>query len=495
MPDLDHVRATLARIPNPLAVLESLFAFAPVGFQIYEASGRSLLVNQAFIDLFGSEPPPEYNVLKDEIAAKRGVLDLIQRAFRGETIHLPPIWYDPRELTQVNVVEGNRVGISASFFPLQDRNGTVTHVAIVFKDMTAEMVQREALENERELLADIVDQVSEGIVMTDAEGTLRVANRVAKELGVRTGIAKAQWAAVGVRDVEGRALPEEELPLMRALRGETSRAVVQQRAPDGSLRALTTAAVPLRRADGSLRGAVVTFRDETERVGREAEQEQAAHFRERFIGILGHDLRTPLSAIMAGAGLILRQRDAPDAALAAAARINASSERMARMISDLLDFTQARLGGGLAVHRKAADLEQVARAVVEEVAAAHHSRTIAVEIEGDIKGSFDPDRAAQLISNLLANAVTYAPPGDRIVVRVSGDAGRLQIAVDNGGAGIPKEERAKLFDPFRRGRSSGESRGLGLGLFIVQQIARAHGGDVQLESSDGRTVFRVTLQR
>jgi PAS domain S-box-containing protein len=494
MPDLDHVRATLARISNPLAVLESLFAFAPVGFQIYEASGRSLLVNQAFVDLFGSEPPPEYNVLKDEIAAKRGVLDLIQRAFRGETIHLPPIWYDPRELTQVKV-EGNRVGISASFFPLQDRNGTVTHVAIVFKDMTAEMVQREALENERELFADIVDQVSEGIVMTDAEGTLRVANRVAKELGVRTGIPKAQWASVGVRDVEGRALPEEELPLMRALRGETSRAVVQQRAPDGSVRALTTAAVPLRRSDGSLRGAVVTFRDETERVRREAEQEQAAHFRERFIGILGHDLRTPLSAIMAGAGLILRQRDAPDAALAAAARINASSERMARMISDLLDFTQARLGGGLAVHRKEADLGQVAGAVVEEIAAAHHSRTIAVEIDGDVKGSFDPDRAAQLISNLLANAVTYAPPADRIVVRVSGDAGQLEIAVDNGGPGIPQEERAKLFDPFRRGRTSRESRGLGLGLFIVQQIARAHGGDVQLESSEERTVFRARFQR
>src|SRR2546421_434999 len=89
MPDLDEIRAALARIPNPIAVLESLFALAPVGLQIYEAGGRSLLVNQAFIDLFGAEPPPGYNVLQDEIAAKNGVLELIQRAFRGETISTP----------------------------------------------------------------------------------------------------------------------------------------------------------------------------------------------------------------------------------------------------------------------------------------------------------------------------------------------------------------------------------------------------------------------
>jgi len=237
MPDLDHIRAILARIPNPLAVLERLFAFAPVGFQIYEASGRSILVNQAFMDLFGSEPPPEYNVLRDEIAAKQGVLDLIRRAFQGETIHTPAIWYDPRELAQVKVEKGNRAATSATFFPLLDADEKVTHVAIVFRDMTAEMVHRE-----------------------------------------------------------------------------------------------------------------------------------------RFIGILGHDLRSPLSAIMAGAGMILRQREVPDRLLAAAARISSSGERMARMISDLLDFTQARLGGGIAIHRKQTDMGEVARGVVEEISAANPVR-------------------------------------------------------------------------------------------------------------------------
>ena len=108
MAELDKVRATLAGLPDPVAMLESLFALAPVGFQIYEASGRSILVNQAFLDLFGSEPPPDYNVLRDEIAEKNGVLGLIQRAFKGESITTPPIWYDPRELTQVKVEEGQK---------------------------------------------------------------------------------------------------------------------------------------------------------------------------------------------------------------------------------------------------------------------------------------------------------------------------------------------------------------------------------------------------
>jgi signal transduction histidine kinase len=495
MPDLDRIRSTLARIADPVALLESLFAFAPVGFQIYDAGGRSVLVNQAFIDLFGSEPPPEYNVLEDEIAARRGVLDLIRRAFRGETIHTPPIWYDPRELKQVEVTAGNPVAMSASFVPLLDRAGAVSHVAVVFKDMTAEMVHREQLEQERELLAAIVDQVSEGIVMADAEGTLRLANAAAQALGVRIGTPLEKWASSRLLDDQGAPVSPSGQPLVRALRGDTVQAVVQQPMPDGSLRALNAVALPLRRADGSLRGAVATFRDETERIRRDAAEKQAAHFRERFIGILGHDLRSPLSAILASAGVVLRQHGAPEVSLGAAARIKSSAERMARMISEVLDFTQARLGGGIPLHRRPTDLGEIARAVTAEVLAVKPARNIAVEVKGEVRGSFDPDRAAQLISNLVENAVAYAPQDDRIRLAVTGGRSAVEIAVDNAGPPIPDYERAVLFDPFRRGTTSGESKGLGLGLYIVQQIARAHGGDVALETAAGRMVFRATFQR
>ena len=460
-PDLDEIRATLARIENPASLLESLFALAPLGFQIYEASGKSVLVNQAFLDMFGSAPPPEYNVLQDEIAEKNGMLGLIRRAFQGERITTPPIWYDPRELTQVKVEKGNRVAMTATFFPLLDAAGNVSHVAIAFKDLTAEMVQKEQLEQERELLSAIVDQVNEGIVMADERGTVRLVNRAAREAGYRPGV-----------------------PLERA----------QRHQPDGPVFEWRTG--PLRRSDGQLRGTVSTFRDETERVKREEEAQQTAHFRERFIAILGHDLRSPLTAISAGAGLILRHKDSPDPVLAAAARITHSAERMARMISDLLDFTQARLGGGLAVKRAECDLGEVARAVVGEVGMIDSTREVTLSIDGDAMGRFDPDRAAQLLSNLLQNALAYGPAGESIDVAVRGDQSGVEVAVSNGGPAIAEEDREVIFDPFRRGRSSAkEARGLGLGLFIVQQIALAHGGDVSVESRDGRTTFRATLQR
>ena len=458
MADLEEARTALSRLPDAVALLESLFALAPVGLQIYEVSGRSILVNQAFIEMFGVEPPPEYNVLQDEIAAKNGVLELIRRAFKGERISTPPIWYDPRELTQVKMEKGNRVAMSATFFPLRDRSGAVSHVAIAFKDLTAEMVQREQLEEERELLSAIVDQVSEGILMADEGGISRLVNRAARELGYRPG-SPAQTA----RSHAGRVLDWRT--------------------------------VPLRRPDGRPRGTVSTFRDDTERVRREQEAEQTAHFRERFIGILGHDLRSPLAAIAAGAALILRHKDSPDPVLAASARIGHSSERMARMISDLLDFTQARLGGGLALKRADCDLRDVARAVIDEVSIGDPTRTIALHAEGDTRGNFDPDRVAQLLSNLLMNALAYAPLGEEIAVVVAGRIGEVEIAVSNGGAPIAEEDREVIFDPFRRGRSAKESRGLGLGLFIVQQIALAHGGTASVESRDGRTTFRATFQR
>jgi signal transduction histidine kinase len=340
------------------------------------------------------------------------------------------------------------------------------------------MVQREQLEEERELLAAIVDQVNEGIVLADKAGVLRLLNRAARELGMRSGVA----------------IPEEVL-LARALRGERAGKLVEYRARDKPMRALDCVAVPLRRADGTVRGAVVTFRDETERHRHEEEARLAGHFRERFIGILGHDLRSPLTAIVASAGLLLRQRDLPQASLAAAARITSSAERMARMISDLLDFTQARLGGGLAVVRKPCDLREVAQAVIDEVKAANPGCKISLGAQGNTAGQFDPDRVAQLLSNLLQNALQYCSPGEPVEVAMRGSDGSVEIAVSNSGAAISAAERALLFDPFRRGRQSSEHRGLGLGLFIVQQIARAHGGDVGVESAEGRTTFGALLQR
>jgi signal transduction histidine kinase len=258
---------------------------------------------------------------------------------------------------------------------------------------------------------------------------------------------------------------------------------------------LSVTASPLRKGTSGLSGAIVITRDETERAQKEAQTAQDALFRERFIGILGHDLRSPLTAILASAGLLARQL-LPTPARGAAARILSSADRMKRMTSDLLDFTQARLGGGLPVTRRPCDVRALAETVIDEVRAAHPGYTMTVTSEGDTAGSFDPDRVSQLLSNLLENALRFSPAEEPVRVSIQGDAAAVEIAVHNVGPAIPADERRAIFDPFRRGRQAGEVRGLGLGLYIVERIAAAHGGSAFVALSDARgTELRAVLGR
>jgi len=133
-----RIRQQLRGIDDPAALLASVFAHAPIGLQVYKADGHCLFVNDAFRDLFGTEPPPEYNVLRDEMAAKQGVLGLIHRALAGETGVVGPIWYDARGLEQAKVEAGKRFAIETVAFPLIDATGGVAHVGLTFKDVTSE---------------------------------------------------------------------------------------------------------------------------------------------------------------------------------------------------------------------------------------------------------------------------------------------------------------------------------------------------------------------
>src|SRR5690349_14446516 len=132
-------RRGLDSIADPRSLLEGIFEHSPIAYQVYKADGHSLLVHQAFRELFLSEPPPEYNVLHDDVLERQGFLQLVHRAFAGETILVPPHWYDPRELRQLEVHEGRRVGIEVKLFPLRDRDGAIRHIAVCAKDVTAEL--------------------------------------------------------------------------------------------------------------------------------------------------------------------------------------------------------------------------------------------------------------------------------------------------------------------------------------------------------------------
>ena len=263
----DTLIDVLKQVDDPLALLAGLFFHSPVAFQVYRSDGHSLVVNPAFRALFGNEPPPEYNILRDEIAEAHGLLALIRRAFEGETVRTPTIWYDAKKLKQVRITEANRIAFESVFFPLRDADGTIRHVAIAFEDLTIERTLREQAESERDLLSLIIAQSGNGIVVADPTGTLRMFNAEAeRQHGVTfRAVAADDWAETyGLFDLAGRRLDLAETALHRALRGEkvdNSRWMVKR--PDGSTRILSGSATPLRNPDGSSAGAVLITRDET----------------------------------------------------------------------------------------------------------------------------------------------------------------------------------------------------------------------------------------
>ena len=221
-----------------------------------------------------------------------------------------------------------------------------------------------------------------------------------------------------------------------------------------------------------------------------------AEFEQQLIGIVSHDLRNPISAMMMGATLLTRRLPADSPLAAPARRILSSGERAARLIRDLLDFTQARSASGIPIQRNPADIHTVCQQAVDEAAINHPDRALVHRAEGDGAGLWDPDRLAQVLGNLIVNAVSYSPPDSQVLVVSRGLADSVVIEVRNQGPPIAEDMLATLFEPFKRHeRRKDPERSIGLGLFIVRQIVAAHGGAVRAASSDGETVFRVELPR
>lgn len=218
--------------------------------------------------------------------------------------------------------------------------------------------------------------------------------------------------------------------------------------------------------------------------------------REQFIAVLGHDLRNPLSSILACTHLLKARQADPAMVLKFAERIDDNARRMARMIEELLDLARGRLGGGLPVSTaQLIDLPAAVNEVIDELRTAHVSRIVNVTIELDRAVCGDRGRIQQLVSNLVSNALTHGSPSAPVQVVVSTRGGELEISVHNDGTPISAETQSSIFDAFSR-HSTDESRpdGLGLGLYICQEIAKAHGGDVSVTSTqEAGTTFTARL--
>lgn len=213
--------------------------------------------------------------------------------------------------------------------------------------------------------------------------------------------------------------------------------------------------------------------------------------REQFIAVLGHDLRNPIAAVDAGVALLSRRpADARTAGILG--QMRQSCRRMASLVDDILDFARGRLGGGIAVRQQEVALDGPLREVVEELRSAHPSRDIRAEIDLRAPVRCDPRRIAQLLSNLLANALVHGAQDRPVRVTARGAAGGLTLAVANEGVPIPPATLARLFQPFSR-NADGPQAGLGLGLYIAAEVARSHGGTLGVTSDAGGTVFTLVL--
>ena len=356
------------------------------------------------------------------------------------------------------------------------------------------------------LFENLFDDAPCGYVCLAPSGRILLANRT---LAGWLGRPKATLEGVHLREllsVPGRIFYETNVAPMLRLSGGFEELALDLLTPSGAKLAVLANGSEQRGPDGepvSIRLALFRARNrrdyerdlqarEAEAVSRLATEQELSRLREQFIAVLGHDLRNPLASVVGGAR-ILRREGQSEKALKIIELMEASVDRMAGLIDDVMDFARGRLGSGISLLRRIEPLEPVLRQVVDELAASQPSRVIACDICAPGEISFDRGRLAQLVSNLLGNALTHGDPTRPVALKATVEDGVLRVALANAGAPIPPAVMERLFQPFFRGEVRPSQQGLGLGLHIASEIARAHGGRIEVSSTEAETVFTFVM--
>lgn len=229
-------------------------------------------------------------------------------------------------------------------------------------------------------------------------------------------------------------------------------------------------------------------------ISTELEDERTtASLRDQFIAVLGHDLRNPLAAIESGLRL-LRKEDLSSQGERVVELMEGSIRRAARLIEDVMDLARIRLGGGIGIQRsQRTPIQPMLQQVVDEMQAISPGSAIALEAPTALEIECDPARIGQLLSNLLGNAIIHGAPGQPILVRGDVEGGHFVLTVTNSGERIPEQVMRHLFQPFFRGTARPSQQGLGLGLHIASEIAKAHGGNLTASSAESVTTFRFAM--
>jgi signal transduction histidine kinase len=289
--------------------------------------------------------------------------------------------------------------------------------------------------------------------------------------------------------------PEDRIALR-----DTLRAAAQARLPTATFEFRSASSGRWCRASASILGEVGgarligTVQDVSELRRATDEARRREELQRLLLGVVSHDLRNPLSAIVTGVELLDRGGGLSERQSRTVGRLRSSAARMQRLVDDLLDFTRVRGGQQIPITPRPCTMDDVVRPVLDELEAANPKRTFARDGDADLAGSWDPDRLAQVASNLVTNAVKYGAPASPIEVSWRGEGEEAVLRVKNAGNPIPPEQFPTIFEPLVQ--LSDRTRGIGLGLFISREIVRAHGGTLEVASDAERgTVFEVRLPR
>ena len=476
--------------------LRSLFEQAPGFVAILTGPNHVFeLVNPAYRQLIGRDVVGQ--TVREAIpeVAGQGFFQILDEVFatgkpfvgRGITVHLerqPGAGLDDVVLDFV-------------YQPIVDADGRVTGIFVLGHDITGQReleVERAALLERQRFLTEAIPQ---HVWTADASGALTTVNRrVLDYFGVTVDemLGPDRRRFVHPDDLD-HALAQWAAALHT---GREYEAEIRLRRADGVYRWHLTRAVAAYDASGSVTRWFGTNTDIDDRKRAQDEIVQRSAYEQQLIGIVSHDLRNPINAIVMAAALLSKQEAVNELHEKAVARIVSSAERARRLLRDFLDFAQARSLGRLPVAPAAANIKQIARQVFDEVRGLHPKRQATIEHQGSEEGTWDADRLSQVIGNLLSNAFQHSPANAAVRLRTSGGEDEVVIEVHNEGAPIPPEDLARLFQPFEQGAGSRQSaeRSVGLGLFITKQIVAAHQGMIAVQSTvEEGTVFTVRLPR